>query len=105
MKLRNYMILMVALVAVGFSSCKKEDTLKPSSVSAEFTFTKSGMVVTFNNTSSNSSFCNWAFGDNETSFETNPIHTYATAGDYTVTLTASGLLGTKSTKNAVVKVP
>jgi len=32
----------------------------------------------------------WNFGDGSTSSERNPIHTYAQAGDYTVSLTASG---------------
>ena len=104
MKLRNYIMLFVAFVAIGFSSCKKENPFKPS-VSAGFTFTKGGLVVSFINTSTNASYYDWAFGDGESSFDTNPIHTYATAGSYTVILTSSALLGTKSTKYTVVVVP
>jgi PKD repeat protein len=38
----------------------------------------------------------WAFGDGETSTAQNPTHTYATTGDYTVTLTASrGAIGSE----------
>ncbi|MBP1928166.1 PKD repeat protein [Methanolinea mesophila] len=35
----------------------------------------------------------WNFGDSETSDEQNPVHTYAAAGNYTVTLTASNSAG------------
>ncbi len=35
----------------------------------------------------------WDFGDGETSTEENPLHTYATAGTYTVTLTATNAAG------------
>jgi PKD repeat protein len=35
----------------------------------------------------------WNFGDNQTSTEQNPSHTYLSAGVYTVTLTISGTSG------------
>jgi PKD repeat protein len=35
----------------------------------------------------------WDFGDNETSTEQNPVHTYAKAGNYTVTLNATNHCG------------
>jgi hypothetical protein len=38
----------------------------------------------------------WEFGDNETSTEQNPIHTYKTAGAYTVVLTVTGEDGATS---------
>jgi PKD repeat protein len=42
--------------------------------------------VTFANTSQNSTFHQWNFGDATTSTEINPIHSYATPGIYTVRL-------------------
>ena len=38
----------------------------------------------------------WNFGDGTTSTEQNPVHTYSTNGNYTVTLTVSGQSGSSS---------
>ncbi len=46
-------------------------------------------VVSFSNTSSNANEYLWDFGDGQTSIENNPTHTYPTAGQYLVKLTAS----------------
>jgi len=48
------------------------------------------LMVTFTNLSQHASSYDWAFGDGETSAETDPVHVYGTAGVYTVTLTATG---------------
>ena len=45
-----------------------------------------GLTVNFYNTSSSFSSSSWDFGDGNTSNATNPIHTYASAGSYYVTL-------------------
>jgi len=50
-------------------------------------------VVSFTNTSLNSSSYTWDFGDGYTSTATNPVHVYATAGTYTVKLIASNSFG------------
>lgn len=49
----------------------------------------------------------WDFGDGETSSTINPSHTYATAGTYIVTVTATGSTGstTKSKEIVISKVP
>ena len=49
----------------------------------------SGSTVSFNNLSNNADDYAWDFGDGNTSIEENPVHTYATPGQYTVTLYAS----------------
>jgi PKD repeat protein len=54
-------------------------------------------AVTFANTSLNATSYNWNFGDGSTSTSANPSHTYAVAGDYTVTLIATGAGGCKDT--------
>ena len=51
--------------------------------------------MVFTNTSSGDySSSLWDFGDSITSTLDSPVHTYTTTGEYTVTLTASGLGGT-----------
>jgi PKD repeat protein len=48
----------------------------------------------------------WDFGDGSTSTETNPLHDYAAAGTYTVTLTVTNTAGSDMAANAVtVGVP
>ena len=57
---------------------------------AEFTPPAVGCApytLTFNNTGRGTAFV-WDFGDGTTSTQRNPSHTYATPGDYTVTLVA-----------------
>jgi PKD repeat protein len=44
----------------------------------------------------------WQFGDGYISTERNPIHNYPVAGNYTVTLTATGLSGTSATSQTIV---
>ncbi|KXK24404.1 MAG: WD-40 repeat-containing protein [Chloroflexi bacterium OLB15] len=43
----------------------------------------------------------WDFGDGQASSETNPIHTYAAGGTYTVTLTVTGAGGASSAQQQV----
>jgi PKD repeat protein len=52
------------------------------------------LTIQFNDTSTNNpTSWAWNFGDNETSTEQNPVHTYAKAGNYTITLTAANDYG------------
>jgi len=52
------------------------------------------LTIQFNDTSSyNPTSWAWDFGDNETSTEQSPVHTYAKAGNYTITLTAANDYG------------
>jgi len=55
---------------------------------ASFSYVADKQTVTFTNTSSNASSYSWDFGDNTTSTEVNPVHTFPAEGTYTVTLTA-----------------
>ena len=54
------------------------------------------LTVQFNDKSENAVSFNWSFGDGAYSRERNPIHTYSTAGIYTVNLTVSNENGTDS---------
>ncbi len=55
---------------------------------ADFNFQITGNQVIFTNLSSNATAFNWDFGDNSISTESNPQHTYALTGVYSVTLNA-----------------
>jgi len=54
------------------------------------------LKVQFDNFSQNASSYAWDFGDGSNSTEESPSHTYASGGDYSVTLTASNSEGTES---------
>ncbi len=46
----------------------------------------------------------WLFGDGTSSTATNPVHTYATAGNYTVKETVADAAGLQSSKSGVVSI-
>jgi PKD repeat protein len=75
---------------------------------ANFTASVTGLKVLFTDTSSDSdgtvNAWAWNFGDQGTATTRNPQHTYAAAGNYTVTLTATDNAGAKSVKTATVTV-
>jgi len=56
---------------------------------AGYTYEQDNLTVTFTNTSENASSYLWDFGDDNTSTEINPIHTYANTDNYQVMLTAT----------------
>lgn len=57
---------------------------------ADFTFVASDLDVTFTNASTNAATYSWDFGDGTAAnTEESPMHTYATGGDFTVTLTST----------------
>ncbi|HSS06264.1 MAG TPA: protease pro-enzyme activation domain-containing protein, partial [Rhodanobacteraceae bacterium] len=75
---------------------------------ANFTFTTSGLTANFTDSSSDPdgtiSSRSWTFGDGGTSTATNPSHTYAAGGTYTVALTVTDNGGAQNTKSAPVTV-
>lgn len=55
------------------------------------------LVVSFTDTSTGTvTGCSWNFGDGTSSTKQNPVHTYANAGTYTVSLTATGPAGSNT---------
>ncbi len=63
-----------------------------------------GNTVVFRNTSTNAFGYLWNFGDGTTSTEENPSHKYATAGDYTVTLTLSYNVTCRKTVSKTINI-
>lgn len=93
-------LIYLAFVSIlMISSCKKDEDEKPTPV-AGFNYSGAGVAapaaVTFTNTSTNASSYSWDFGDNATSTDINPTHTYTAGGVYTVRLTANGEGGSNS---------
>ncbi|MEZ4925721.1 MAG: T9SS-dependent M36 family metallopeptidase [Saprospiraceae bacterium] len=74
--------------------CKSEATpftvnIIPGPV-PDFSYAKTGLAVSFTNlTSGSPTSIMWDFGDGNTSTMPNPMHTFASIGTYTVTLTVS----------------
>ncbi|WP_394339962.1 PKD domain-containing protein [Methanoculleus sp. UBA303] len=60
------------------------------------------LAVAFTDRSTNTpTSWSWAFGDGATSAEQNPVHTYTTAGTYTVTLTVANTAGSDSATKTI----
>jgi|GEM_PF-1089203 len=59
------------------------------------------LPVQFTDLSQNAIEWNWDFGDNNTSSEQSPAHTYSTAGNYTIFLTAINGKDTNSTHSTI----
>ncbi|GIV34565.1 MAG: hypothetical protein KatS3mg031_2100 [Chitinophagales bacterium] len=75
-------------LTISVAVCEPLDT--------DFNFTKdtSGLTVQFfSSVNGNPTGYLWQFGDGETSTDTDPTHTYSTAGNYTVVLTVTNVCG------------
>ncbi len=101
--LATFTMLMAAVI---FTGCKKDE--EPVNITGEalFSYVADGLTVTFTNESTVTPPVTylWDFGDGETSTEKDPVHTYASKGEYTVKLTVTDQNGGKhdvSTKIAV----
>lgn len=104
LKKYTWAVLLLLVIPLVFSSCKKD---KEAEVIASFTYTQDAgnfLKFTFTNASQNYSTVSWNFGDSQTSTEVNPSHTYAAAGTYTVTLTATSSGGATDTYASVLTV-
>ena len=60
---------------------------------ADFSFAVTGLEVAFSNLSTNATSFAWAFGDETSSTEVNPVHHYTAVDAYTVTLAAMNACG------------
>jgi PKD repeat protein len=107
----NYTVTLIATNAGGSGTEIKTDyiTVSPAVTAPVAAFSgapTSGiapLTVTFTDQSSNTpTSWAWTFGDSSSTNATvkNPVHTYASAGTYTVTLTATNAGGSNSTTKA-----
>jgi len=99
----SYTVLLTVSNASG-SNSKGIVVTVPSAAVADFTFVVSGRQVTFTDRSTGTpTGWSWTFGDSAASTQQNPVHTYAAAGTYSVTLIATNQGGgTSATKPVTV---
>ena len=104
--------LAAAVFAVAMAACTKpadngktdDNTPAAASPKADFDYAVDGLKVTFTNKSTNATAYKWDFGDDETSKEASPEHTYASGGSYSVKLTAANADGDVSSKEVRIDV-
>jgi PGF-pre-PGF domain-containing protein len=68
---------------------------------ANVTYGTAPLSVQFTDSSENETGWNWNFGDGATSNEQDPVHTYLSAGNYTVNLTVNNSNGSDSKLSAI----
>jgi PKD repeat protein len=101
----TYRVTLTASNAAGSSSKVNNVTVSLGDApKADFTYQVSRLNAAFTDTSTGTpTGWTWSFGDGSSSTEQNPVHSYAQAGTYTVTLTARNA-GGSSTKSQFVTV-
>jgi hypothetical protein len=94
-----------SVIVTDYNGCTNSDGLNVSLVSPPvslFTSSSNGLMLSLFNASLNATSYHWTFGDNTTSTETNPVHTYQAAGTYLVSLAASnGICGDSITSQSI----
>jgi PKD repeat protein len=105
MKKHVLLLTSVFFLFAGVSCYKK--TAVPV---ADFSFQSSNDSIvpdtlTFRNLSQNASTYDWDFGDHHSSTETNPVHIYTIAGNYTIILKAYSGSGEQwAIKNRIINI-
>lgn len=106
--IRNGWLLMTALTLVMLSACEEDgDTDPVEKPIASFQFEVSDenfLEVSFTNFSQHATGYSWDFGDDNTSTDENPTHTYAEEGTFEVILTATNDAGESVTRSEMVEV-
>ncbi len=91
----EYPVTLIVTNSVGTDTLVRTNYITASDVPelAAF-FTRNILTVNFLSTLNNGTGVMWDFGDGNTSTLADPIHTYATEGNYTATVTSSNNCGT-----------
>jgi len=87
------------------SSCRSEmaeiNAIINPLPTSNFSFNQNYNNIYFSNVSQNATSYLWDFDDSNSSTDVNPIHTYSTVGDFTVSLTATNSCGDNITSDTV----
>lgn len=90
----NYGVTLTVTNAGGSNTYTQNNFIQVNTTPTPgFTSNINGTTASFTNSSSNASGYSWNFGDGGTSTASDPVHTYAGDGTYTVTLTATNACG------------
>lgn len=103
----TYKTCLTASNAFGSNTTCKDVVVSQAGNSpvADFSFQITNKTVTFTDLSANfPTSWNWDFGNMQTSTLQHPSHTYTTAGNYTVCLTAANLIGSDDACKAITIV-
>jgi len=94
----TYIVFLTVRGAQGQSATTSQFlTVGGTAPAADFKFSANGLAVNFSDASTgNPTSWAWDFGDSSQSTAQNPSHTYAAAGTYNVTLTATNVGGSTS---------
>jgi len=71
---------------------------------ADFSYVTQGSSISFSAISPSISFLSWQFGDGNTSFELNPIHTYKNVGTYDVLIAVTDVCGNSAERTKTITV-
>lgn len=98
--------LFLGLSMLFFTACDEGEEEEPTPAPiASFTFSPDapeiGQEVTFTTTSENANSFSWSFGDGNTATGENTTHSYESAGEFIVTLVATGEGGNVSVEETV----
>lgn len=94
----------VSSVDTGSSAVEETPDKPVAGFSADVTSGPAPLTVQFTDNSTGAVSWFWDFGDEDTSEEINPVHTYTAAGTYTVNLAVNGIGGTADNATASVTV-
>lgn len=97
----TYTAILIVNNTNGWSAKTQEITVQNGLPVADFSADNTSGSVQFTDLSQNATDWDWDFGDGATSTDENPVHTYSSAGNYTVTLKASNEAGSVSKVSTV----
>lgn len=83
---KQLILSILTIVSLGLTSCSKHEKAIPD-FEFEYSSTQAGTITLINKSAHADQFT-WYFGDNETSVNKNPTHTYKANGKYRIDLIA-----------------
>ena len=99
----TYTVTLVASNPYSSGTVSRFVNTAPNAPTADFDWDATGKSIQFVSKTTNAKSVEWDFGDGSKSTEANPLHEYANAGSYPVTLTATNSAGVSATASKIVQ--